>query len=99
MKTYSPYKKGMYLLDSVVMLGDRVVVPKSLGSRILHLLHAAHQGVDRMKGRATESVYWTGIVGDISKTREACQSCHKMAKSNPSLPQSDLQIILTFLGT
>ena len=68
------------------MLGNRVIVPTSLRKKVLHLLHAAHQGVDRMKGRASESVFWPGIVADIERKRESCDACHKMAKSNPSLP-------------
>ena len=39
-----------------------------------------------MKSRSLESVYWPGITGDITKTREDCQACHKMAKSNPTQP-------------
>ena len=53
---------------------------------MLHLLHAAHQGIDRMKGRASRCVFWPGIVSDICRIRESCAACHKMAKSNPSLP-------------
>ena len=44
------------------MLGDRVVVALVLRPRVLHLLHAAHQGIDRMKARAADVVYWHGIV-------------------------------------
>ena len=88
-RPYAPYKLSLYIVDSVVMLGDRVVVPQALRSSILHLLHAAHQGVDRMKARSADAVYWPGIVGDIARHREACHACHRMAKSNPSLPPYD----------
>ena len=88
-KPYAAYKSSLYILDNVVMLGDRVVVPHALRPRVLHLLHAAHQGIDRMKARAADVVYWHGIVGDISRQRESCVACHKMAKSNPSLPPHD----------
>ena len=39
-----------------------------------------------MKDRSADAVFWHGIVGDIARHREAC---HKMAKSNPSLPPYD----------
>ena len=87
-KPYAQYKLSLYIVDNVIMLGDRVVVPQALRPSILHL-HAAHQGVDRMKARSADGVYWSGIVGDIARHREACQACHKMAKSNPSLPPYD----------
>ena len=86
-KPYLKYGSSIYeISDGIVMLGERVIVPTSLRQKVLHLLHAAHQGVDRMKGRASGAVYWPGIVADIEKERAACTACHKMAKSNPSLP-------------
>ena len=39
-----------------------------------------------MKARAAESVFWPGIVGDITRTRWECLECNKMAKSNPQGP-------------
>ena len=85
-RPYFPYSHAMYELDGVLMMSDRIVVPASLCHNILQLLHAAHQGVDRMKSRASESVFWPGIVGDITKTRWSCLDCHKMAPSNPNQP-------------
>ena len=89
MKPYNPYQSALYIVDSVIMFVDRVVVPQALRQSVLHLLHAAHQGVDRMKARSADAVFWHGIVGDIARHREACQACHKMAKSNPSLTPYD----------
>jgi hypothetical protein len=88
-KPYNPYQSSLYIVDNVVMLGDQVVVPQALRHAVLHLLHAAHQGVDCMKVRSADAIFWHGIVGDIARHREACQACHKMAKSNPSLPPYD----------
>ena len=85
-RPYFPYSSSMYELDGVLMMSDRIVVPVSLRHDILQLLHAAHQGIDRMKSRAGDTVFWPGMVGDISRTRWECQDCHKMAKSNPTQP-------------
>ena len=65
------------------MMSERIVIPISLRTDVLHLLHAAHQGIDRMKARASDTVFWPGMVGDISRIRWECMDCHKMAKSNP----------------
>ena len=85
-RPFFPMKHALYELDGVLMLGDRIVVPADLRPHVLSLLHAAHQGVDRMKARATDTVYWPGLIGDISRTRAGCTACHKMAKSNPTQP-------------
>ena len=38
-------------------------------------LHASHQGIDRTKRRARQTVYWPGINNDIETTVAACQKC------------------------
>ena len=53
---YFPYSHAIYELDGVAMLGERIIIPCLLRPTIPHLLHAAHQGVDRMKARAGDSV-------------------------------------------
>lgn len=85
-RPFLPLRHTLYELDGVLMLGDRIVVPADLRPHVLSLLHAAHQGVDRMKARATDTVYWPGLIGDISRTRAECAACHRMAKSNPTQP-------------
>ena len=85
-RPYSSYSSSLYELDGVLMLSDRIVIPTSLRPDILDLLHAAHQGIDRMKSRAGDTVFWPGIVGDISRIRWECMDCHKMAKSHPQAP-------------
>merc|ERR1711888_45545 len=66
LRPYHPLSSNLYELDGVLMLSDRIVVPVSLRPAILRLLHAAHQGVDRMKARATATVYWPGITGQYT---------------------------------
>ena len=86
LRLFAPYSSSLYTLDGVVMLSDRIVIPSALRHKIASLLHAAHQSIDRMKARASESVFWPGIVGDITKVRLECVACNKMAKSNPQAP-------------
>ena len=85
-RQYARYSSQLYELDGVLMLNDRIVIPAAIRKDILKLLHAAHQGVDRMKARASDAMYWPGMVGDITRTRAECTSCHQITKSNPSQP-------------
>ena len=55
-------QKGLLsTFGDLVMYQDRIVIPKSLRSTIIRLLHAAHQGCTGMIARASSSVYWPGI--------------------------------------
>ena len=83
----SPYKKvfpELTMLRKVVMLNNRIVVPKSYRPAILQFLHAAHAGVPTMLARAAQSVYWPGFKKDIELTRTSCLSCNRNAPSNPA---------------
>ena len=66
------------------MLGDRIIIPLFLCPAILRLLHAAHQGVDRMKARAANLVFWPNMTGDITWLCAGCHSRHRIAMSNPT---------------
>ena len=88
-----PYHKladSLCVVDGVVLTGQRIVIPLSLRPAILQALHAAHQGVTIMCTRAHDCVYWPNLSVDITKVREGCAHCHRMAKSNPMQPPSDI---------
>merc|ERR1711940_70242 len=44
-----------------------------------------------MSQRAADTVFWPGISIDITRTREECVDCHRIAKSNPSEPPAEIQ--------
>ena len=73
---------GSYNTDSAltVLMDGRIVKPKSLRTKILHCLHAAHQGVDGMKARTNDTVYWPGMNVSIRNFRANCLTCATIAK-------------------
>ena len=86
LRPYYPYAASLSIVDGVVMISDRVVIPFHLRTKILSFLHPAHQGIDRMMARASDSLFWPGMTADISKTRLGCATCNKIAPSNPMTP-------------
>ena len=75
------------MLEEIVMLQNRVVVPSALRSNVLKFLHAGHQGVQAMLARASQTIYWPKYKEDIEKTRAQCTTCNTFAPSNsPPLP-------------
>ena len=91
LKQYKQYADSLYTINGVVMLGQKIVIPASLREQVLDALHAAHQGVGAMCQRAADTVFWPGITADITKKREECSHCHRIAKSNPSEPPEDIE--------
>ena len=65
--------------NGVILMDCRILVPKKHRKVILHLLHAAHQGVTSMKKRANDTVYWPGMNKDLKNIRENCHYCNTVA--------------------
>ena len=86
LRPYYPYSASLLIVDGIIMITDRVVIPVQLRSKILSFLHAAHQGIDRMIARASDCLFWPGMTADIAKTRFGCSTCNKIAPSNPMTP-------------
>ena len=63
-------------------MNQRIVIPTSLRQQLLHSLHAAHQGIGAMCQRAADSIFWPGISIDITRVRNECEDCNRIAKSN-----------------
>ena len=94
------HRETLNVVDGVVMLGERVVIPPRLRKEILRHLHGAHQGVSQMTARATTAVYWPGMLSDIQATRDECLTCDKIAPSQrqthpvpPVVPMSPFEAV------
>lgn len=86
LRDYWAYRSSLSVLDDVVFLDDRLVVPQSIRRKILATLHSAHQGVTGMEARARTIVFWPGISKDIVSFRNDCQLCNRNAPSQSHVP-------------
>ena len=83
---YWRHRHDLSIVDEVILVGDRILIPPSLHNEVCKLLHhCAHQGTSAMNERAKSSVFWPGITTCINRTREHCETCWRMAPtSSPS---------------
>ena len=81
---------SLCIANGVILMGDRLVIPKALQPAILLSLHAAHQGINAMNARAADCVYWPNITIDITRVRDQCGHCHRIAKSNAMQPPTNI---------
>jgi transposase InsO family protein len=69
-------RDNLSLIDGLVLrCGKQIVIPKKMRQEMLVSLHSSHQGIERTKRRARDSVFWPGISSDIKSTVEACYEC------------------------
>ena len=85
-KEYFRYREDLSVCDGLILFKSRVLVPRSLRREVLECLHSAHQGVQGMKSRAAESVFWPGISAAIHDVRARCRTCNTIAPSRPAEP-------------
>eukprot|EP00106_Octopus_bimaculoides_P004365 XP_014771807.1 PREDICTED: uncharacterized protein K02A2.6-like [Octopus bimaculoides] len=92
-ETNDEVEKFRKLLDSLsiyyrcLIHGSRVVIPQSLQSNILDLLHIRHFSMERMKQLAKTAVYWPGIDAAIEMASRRCDSLgeHQNKLSKPAV--------------
>ena len=85
-QSYSTVLGDLSIVDDVICMGERIVIPLSLRPTCLEALHAAHQGISGMTAHAKSSIYWPGITPDIKAMRERCPTCNSNAPSQPPMP-------------
>ena len=74
--------------DSVVLMkGDLVVIPDSLVTEVLDLLHEGHLGTTKMKQLIRSCGYWPNFSKAIDDYVRRCQSCtiHQRISDTPAL--------------
>nr|XP_037285108.1 uncharacterized protein K02A2.6-like [Rhipicephalus microplus] len=63
---YASAADELSVCHGVLLKGARMVIPHSLRPAVLTLLHEGHQGINRTKALARESIWWPGISADIT---------------------------------
>lgn len=83
------------IASGAVFKGRQVVIPESLRDDILRQLHIGHQGVEKTRRLARESVYWPGIYKDIENIVKACEVCQEYQPNQHKEPLQPHDVPLT----
>lgn len=84
LKFYEGKRASLAIEDGCLWYNFRVVVPASLQSRVLDLLHKTHIGMIRMKSVAREKFWWKGIDLGIELFVKGCTVCNETQNRNPN---------------
>ena len=72
----------------IAYLGSRIIIPAGLRKEMLRRLHLSHQGIEKTKQRARQTVYWPSINNDIVTTVTACRKCQERQPSQCKEPMT-----------
>ena len=73
--------------DGLILKGCRILIPHASRKATMEALHDAHQGIERTKRRARQTVWWPGMNSDIVNTVGNCSACQEL---RPSLPREPM---------
>ena len=82
LKPYFALRDTLSCEASIVLKGERVVIPLSQRNTSLHQLHAAHLGAESMIRRERATVFWLGLNKDLKQMANNCHICQKHKPSN-----------------
>lgn len=85
-RPYFSFRDELALEGGVLFKGKQVVIPAAMTHGILEQLHASHQGIEKTRSLARESVYWLNINKDIERVCKSCTICQEYQCQNKSEP-------------
>ena len=87
---YYKLRNELSISEGLILYKQRLLIPKSQRKEVLRRLHLSHQGIERTKRRARQTVFWPGMNSDIENTVGLCEKCQSQRASLPTEPlQSD----------
>ena len=81
-KPYFQYHYILHIVNGVIFLQDRIVVPMGLRSVFLQKIHEAHLGIVKSKLLGRTLFYWPNWNSDVKAT---CQNC-SLCRENQAMP-------------
>lgn len=80
------YRDEITYHHGVLFKGSRVIIPTSMRSHVLKLIHSMHLGVEKCKKLARDTILWPGLGSQIEDMVNNCDTCSQYKRSNPREP-------------
>ena len=83
---YWDFRGDLTYINGLILKGNRLVIPTVLRQEILQKIHEGHQGIDKCKRRARDSVFWPNLNNQIEQLVRRCETCLTVLPSKPAEP-------------
>ena len=74
-KPYYSIQGEIVYNNGLLLKGQHIIIPTSLRSTMKVILHQGHNGIERCKNRARQSIFWPGINSEIKDLVSNCSLC------------------------
>ena len=68
--------------NNLIFKAQNILIPPNLCADTLQKLHQSHQGIEKTKRLARESIFWPGMSSQIKQLVSTCPTCLHHANSN-----------------
>ena len=87
---YWKVRECLTMHNGLLLYNDRIVVPNVLQEETMSRIHEGHQGIERCRMRAKNSVWWPGISKMLTKLVTECPVCVRdsTVRKEPLMPTS-----------
>ena len=82
-KPYFQFADELNVQKGLLLKGSRIVIPASLQIEMLDKLHSAHQGIQKCRERAQQSIWWPGLSRQLADLVNNCTKCCKERHQPP----------------
>ena len=96
--SYWPHRHAISIIDGVIVLGNRIIIPAKLRSIVLAAMHDAHLGIVKTKLHACRLVFWPGINADIEQLCRQCETCRQNQQDPPFSPSTSVSVKAHYPG-
>lgn len=85
---YWEHRNLITLQEGLLMKSSRLIIPQCLRKSILDKIHSGHQGINKCRALARQSVWWPGLSIQIEQLIKNCVSCikHEPDQTEPLMP-------------
>lgn len=85
-KGFKQFKPELHAMESIIMRGDRLIIPEKLQQKVLLCAHEGHPGSSAMKRRLRQKVWWPKIDDHVEKCVKGCNACILVSSVGPPEP-------------
>ena len=86
-KVYFPYRCQLHIVNGIIFLQDRIMVPTGLCSEFLKRIHDVHLGIVKSKLLARMLIYWPNWNEDVTAMCKECTICRENQAMPDNIPK------------
>ena len=79
---YWKVRENLCIADSLILLGDCLVIPASRQTKVLQSIHEGYLGIEKCKSRAKMCVYWPNINDSIEQLVQFVTNLADLTRKN-----------------